>query len=85
MLRLRPLVLLLAMLLSAAAPATAEAAPRAVSAEEVYALGLKYLRNGYFTKALEQFNRVRTFYREDRQALADPGDRRHPLQEERVG
>ena len=69
MLRLRPLVLLLAMLLSAAAPATAEAAPRAVSAEEVYALGLKYLRNGYFTKALEQFNRVRTFYRDDPYSL----------------
>lgn len=67
--RLRTLVLLLGLLLPAAAPSPAHAAPRAVSAEDVYALGLKYLRNGYFTKALEQFNRVRTFYRDDPYSL----------------
>jgi len=63
--------LLLLVLLSApiVAPAPAEAAPRSLSAEDVYALGLKYLRRGYFTKALEQFNRVRTFYRDDPYSL----------------
>jgi outer membrane protein assembly factor BamD len=67
--RLRALTLLLALALSAFAPAPAQAAPRSVSAEEVYALGLKYLRRGYFTRALEQFNRVRTFYRDDPYSL----------------
>ncbi len=69
MLRLPTLLLAAALAISAVVPETAQAAPRAVSAEEVYALGLKHLRNGYFTKALEQFNRVRTFYRDDPYSL----------------
>ena len=51
------------------ASSPAFAAPKAVSAEEVYALGLKYLKRGYYTKALEQFNRVRTFFRDDPYSL----------------
>jgi len=40
-----------------------------MSAEEVYAVGLKFLKRGYYTKALENFNRVRTFYRDDPYSL----------------
>jgi outer membrane protein assembly factor BamD len=69
MMHLRTLLLLVGLGLALGAPSMAAAAPRSVSAEDVYALGLKYLRNGYFTKALEQFNRVRTFYRDDPYSL----------------
>ncbi len=50
-------------------PGNATAAPKPLSAEEVYSLGLKFLRNRAYTKALEQFNRVRTFYRDDPYSL----------------
>lgn len=40
-----------------------------MSAEDAYALGLRYLKRGYYVKALEQFNRVRTYYRDDPYAL----------------
>ncbi len=40
-----------------------------MTAEEAYSLGLRYLRAGYYTKALEQLNRVRTYYRDDPYAL----------------
>lgn len=59
----------LMLLLAWSLPPAAEAAPKAVTAEEVYALGLKYLKRGYYTKALEQFNRVRTFFRDDPYSL----------------
>lgn len=40
-----------------------------MSAEDAYDLGMRYLDRGYYTKALEQLNRVRTYYRDDPHAL----------------
>lgn len=40
-----------------------------MTAREAYELGLRYLKNGSYTKALEQLNRVRTYYRDDPYAL----------------
>ena len=40
-----------------------------MTAEEAYDLGLRYLKRGYYVKALEQLNRVRTYYRDDPYAL----------------
>lgn len=40
-----------------------------MSAQEAYELGLRYLKSGSYTKALEQLNRVRTYYRDDPYAL----------------
>lgn len=40
-----------------------------MSAQDAYDLGLRYLKRGYYQKALEQFNRVRTYYRDDPYAL----------------
>ena len=50
-------------------PNVAQAAPKALTAEEVYALGQKYLKAKYYTKALEQFNRVRSYFRDDPYSL----------------
>ncbi len=65
----RRLLLACAVMLAVASPIVAEAAPKAVTAEEIYALGQRYLNRGYYTKALEQFNRLRTFYRDDPYSL----------------
>jgi outer membrane protein assembly factor BamD len=62
---LRAIFAALALALAAGGPSPAFAVPKALTAEEVYALGLKYLKRGYFTKALEQFNRVRSYFRDD--------------------
>ncbi len=43
----------------------ASAADKDVTPEERYELGLRYLKRGYYTKALEQFNRVRNYHRDD--------------------
>lgn len=43
----------------------ASAAPRTQSAEELYEQGLKQMRRGSYTKALESFNRVRNYHRDD--------------------
>lgn len=51
------------------APSPAAAAPKALTAEEVYDLGQKFLKRGYYTKALEQFNRVRSYFRDDPYSL----------------
>lgn len=40
-----------------------------MTAEDTYNLGQRYLKRGYYLKALEQFNRVRTYYRDDPFAL----------------
>ena len=47
---------------------TADAATR-LTAEERYELAQRYLKRGYYTKALEQFNRIRNDYRSDPLAL----------------
>lgn len=40
-----------------------------MSAQETYELGQRYLKRGYYVKALEQYNRVRTYFRDDPYAL----------------
>lgn len=45
------------------------AARERMSAEDAYSLGLRFLKRGYFQKALEQFQRVRTYFRDDPYAL----------------
>lgn len=67
--RLRVLLLAVAVAVAGLHPGGAVAAPKPLSAEEVYSLGLKFLRNRAYTKALEQFQRVRTFYRDDPYSL----------------
>lgn len=58
------LVLALLVALALGAPATALARER-MSVQDQYELGLKYLRRGYYIKALEQFNRIRNYHRDD--------------------
>jgi outer membrane protein assembly factor BamD len=53
--------------LVAAGPAFA--ARERMSAEDAYSLGLRYMKRGYYVKALEQFQRVRTYFRDDPYAL----------------
>jgi outer membrane protein assembly factor BamD len=36
-----------------------------LGAEQLYEQGLRQMRNGYYTKALESFNRVRNYHRDD--------------------
>ena len=40
-----------------------------MTAQETFELGERYLKRGYYLKALEQFNRVRTYFRDDPFAL----------------
>lgn len=49
------------------APAHAER--ERLTAQEAYELGQRYVKRGYYVKALEQFNRVRTYFRDDPYAL----------------
>lgn len=65
--RVKRLLLALSFALALAAPA--EAASSRMTAQEAYELGLRYLKTGSYTKALEQLNRVRTYYRDDPYAL----------------
>lgn len=44
---------------------TAQADREGLTVEEQYELGQKYLKRGYYTKAIEQFNRIRNYYRDD--------------------
>jgi outer membrane protein assembly factor BamD len=46
-------------------PQQADAARRKLTLEEQYELGLKQLKRGYYVKALEQFNRIRNYHRDD--------------------
>lgn len=48
-----------------ASPAAEAASRKAPSAEELYEQGLRQMRRGYYTKALESFNRVRNYHRDD--------------------
>ncbi len=58
---------LAALLLAALIGATPAHAARGsrLGPEERYELGQKYMKRGYYTKALEQFNRVRNYHRDD--------------------
>ncbi len=60
---------LLILLLGFAEVSPALAARERMSAEDAYSLGLRYLKRGYYQKALEQFQRVRTYFRDDPYAL----------------
>lgn len=53
--------LLLILLVVGSAPAHAAD----LSPQERYELGLKYMKRGYYTRALEEFNRVRNYHRDD--------------------
>lgn len=55
-------------MLSYSEPAFARKADR-LSPEERFQLGQRYLKRGYYTKALEQFNRIRNYNRDDPVAL----------------
>lgn len=57
---MRALLLMLALMGTAFAK---EEAPLTVA--EQYELGLKYLKRGYYEKAIEQFNRIRIYHRDD--------------------
>jgi outer membrane protein assembly factor BamD len=57
--------LALAVFLIAGAISPAAAAPRMTTAEATYELGLRMLKRGNYQRALEEFNRVRTYYRDD--------------------
>jgi outer membrane protein assembly factor BamD len=61
------IVLALVLVAFASPPAFAERAR--MSAEDAYELGQRYLKRGYYVKALDQLNRVRTYYRDDPYAL----------------
>lgn len=41
------------------------AAQKKLTVQEMYELGLKYMKRGYYTKALDQFNRIRNYHRDD--------------------
>jgi outer membrane protein assembly factor BamD len=62
---------LAALLLAALIGATPAHAARGsrLGPEERYELGQKYMKRGYYTKALEQFNRVRNYHRDDPHAI----------------
>ncbi len=55
--------------LPSAMPARKARGRDAMSAQESYELGMRYLKRGYFQKAIEQLNRVRTYFRDDPYAL----------------
>jgi outer membrane assembly lipoprotein YfiO len=61
---IRVCVLALALLVPAVASA-AKPAKAASSPTELYEKGLRQMKRGYFTKALEAFNRVRNYHRDD--------------------
>ena len=62
---LRLLAVVVLVLVGSAAPRDAEAARRQLSVQEQYELGLKQMKRGYYVKALEQFNRIRNYHRDD--------------------
>ncbi len=50
-------------------PDAAQAARSGLTVEDQYELGMKYLRRGYYEKALEQFNRIRNYHRDSPYAV----------------
>ncbi len=46
-----------------------DAAPKSLTVQEQYDLGQKYVKRGYYTKAIEQFNVIRNYYRDDPMAI----------------
>lgn len=67
---MKTLVRILALTIAWAAPMAAQAAKtpkneRPQSADVLYEAGLRAMRRGYYEKALESFNRVRNYHRDD--------------------
>lgn len=63
---LRPAVALALLIPLLVGPGCAAKSGKAESsAEELYTQGLRAMKNGYYTKALEKFNRVRNYHRDD--------------------
>jgi outer membrane protein assembly factor BamD len=54
---------------SSADAARARPDRKAPTVAEQYDLGLKYMQRGYYVKALEQFNRIRNYHRDDPLAM----------------
>ncbi|MCB9759516.1 MAG: outer membrane protein assembly factor BamD [Alphaproteobacteria bacterium] len=50
-------------------PASAQVQRKNLTVEEQYELGLRYMKRGYYVKALEQFNRIRNYHRDDPYAV----------------
>ena len=50
-------------------PGDAVAAKKQLTVQDMYELGLRYMKRGYYVKALEQFNRVRNYHRDDPYAV----------------
>jgi outer membrane protein assembly factor BamD len=67
--RLPHSILAALLLLAAVGSVPAEAARGRMGPAERYELGLKYMKRGYYTRALEQFNRVRNYHRDDPHAV----------------
>ena len=68
--RATPLLLLAGLLtLSTLAAPAAEAKKKEPTVQERYDDGQKYLKRGYYVKALEEFNRIRNYHRDDPMAL----------------
>jgi outer membrane protein assembly factor BamD len=59
------LVVIIAMMCVSVVPSQADAKRRTLTVQEQYELGLKHLKRGYYVKALEQFNRIRNYHRDD--------------------
>lgn len=57
--------MVLAALCGSVAPSEADAKRRNLTVQDQYELGLKHLKRGYYVKALEQFNRIRNYHRDD--------------------
>ena len=69
-LRRSVLPMLMSMFMAGAAlPADGEAARKELTIEDQYKLGLRYMKRGYYIKALEQFNRIRNYHRDDPYAV----------------
>ncbi len=68
---LRPARLLaaLALLWMGLGASSAEAARKKLTVQEEYELGQRYLERRFFTKALDQFTRIRNFHRDDPYAI----------------
>lgn len=62
---LRRLLLVLCLALGVLASPPAEAARKKLTVQDQYELGLRYLKRGYYAKALETFNRIRNYHRDD--------------------
>ena len=59
------LLVAIALLCMAGVPSEADAKRRTLTVQDQYELGLKHLKRGYYVKALEQFNRIRNYHRDD--------------------